>query len=56
MTDFNYDQFPLDLLRHEDSRIMIEIASLEYRRHLIGLAIGKQALETTTDLQLFTLD
>jgi hypothetical protein len=56
MSDFNYNQFPEDLLRHEKARIEQTIAYNEYRLHLIEKAIGKQTLELTTDFAptLFT--
>ena len=49
MSEFNYDQFPLDLLEHEKSRIEQDIAYSEYRCHLIDKAIGKKAVEGNND-------
>ena len=58
MSDFNYDQFSLELLSKERLNIHQEMAYLEYRCGLIEQAIGKKALEASDDsvLQLFTTE
>jgi len=56
MTDFNYNQLPIELLKEEAARIDEQVNELMDRRVLVAKAIGKKALETTTDFPptLFT--
>lgn len=48
MSDFNYDQLPIEALEAEQARVEETMARLANKHHLIELAIGRKAVEAQT--------
>jgi hypothetical protein len=52
MSDFNYEQFPTEVLEAEKVRVEETMAILENKHRLIEVAIGNKAIEGTNNDQV----